>query len=112
MVRDQAYLLDILEAARLAVSYLEGVSEEVFMEDIQLQDSVIRRLEIIGEAARRVSDETRQAIPGVPWMEMIGMRNLMIHDYDDVDVKIVWDTVMRDLPALIDVLKPLIPPQV
>ncbi|RIK41257.1 MAG: hypothetical protein DCC55_12490 [Chloroflexi bacterium] len=81
MERDQVYLLDILEAARLAVSYVENTSEEAFLEDTQLQDSVIRRIEIIGEAARRISPEVREALPVIPWSNMVGMRNLLIHDY-------------------------------
>lgn len=109
MKRDEVYLLDILEAAKLAVSYAQKVSEDEFMRDTQCQDSVIRRIEIIGEAARRVSDQTRAAHKDIPWSEMTGMRNLMIHDYDGVDLKIVWDTVQRDLPRLIEMIKPLIP---
>lgn len=74
MDRDRVYLLDILQAARLAVSYLEGVAEEMFLQDTQRQDSVIRRIEIIGEAARRISPETRTAYLDIPWNAMIGIR--------------------------------------
>ena len=73
MDRDRVHLLDILEAARLAVVYVEGISEEAFLHNTQLQDSVIRRIEIIGEAARRVSQETRRTYPDIPWTKMIGM---------------------------------------
>lgn len=110
MERDWGYLWDILDAARLAVSYVEGVSKKAFLQDTQLQDSVIRRIEIIGEAARRVSPDTKVAYPLIPWNEMIGMRNLMIHDYDDVDLWIVWETVQRDLPHLIALIESLMPP--
>jgi len=112
MQRDAVYLLDILEAAKLAVSYVAGISKDAFLLDTQCQDSVIRRIEIIGEASRRVSPETRDAFPGIPWSEMVGMRNLMIHDYDDVDLEIVWDTVQCDLPRLIALIEPLVPPMV
>ncbi len=111
MNRDRVYLLDIMEAAKLAVSYVEGLSKERFLRDPQRQDSVIRRLEIIGEAARRISPEMKDSLPPIPWSEMIGMRNLMIHDYDDVDLHIVWETVHRDLPRLIHLLEPLLPPE-
>jgi uncharacterized protein with HEPN domain len=110
MQRDRGYLLDILEAARLAVSYVADSTKETFLQDTRRQDSVIRRIEIIGEASRRVSSETRAGCPGIPWGEMIGMRNLMIHDYGDVDLEIVWDTVQRDLPRLIKLIEPLVPP--
>ena len=86
MQRDQVYLVDILEAARLAVSYVDGVEEEAFLTDTQLQDSVIRRIEIIGEAGGRVSDEMRAACPDIPWREMVGMRNMVIHQCDGVDL--------------------------
>ncbi len=112
MQRDHAYLLDILEAAKLAVSYLADISKDTFLLDTRCQDSVIRRIEIIGEAARRVSLQTRVAYPGIPWSEMVGMRNMMIHHYDDVDLEIVWDTVQCDLPRLIELIEPLIPPGV
>ncbi len=108
MQRDQAYLLDILKAAELALAYVKGVSEEKFITDTQLQDSVIRRIEILGEAARRISPETQAAHPNIPWREMIGMRNMMIHDYDDVDLHVVWQTVQQDLPHLIAEIKPLV----
>jgi uncharacterized protein with HEPN domain len=109
MDRDRAYLLDITESARLALSYMDGLTLEVFLNDTQRQDAVIRRIEIIGEAARRVSPQTRELHPEIPWATMIGMRNLMIHDYDDVDMDIVWDTVHRDLPELLELLEPLSP---
>ena len=110
MQRDVVYLLDILEAAKLAVSYLDGIAKDAFLLDTRCQDSVIRRIEIIGEASRRVSQQTRDDFPGIPWSEMVGMRNLMIHDYDDVDLEIVWDTVQCDLPRLIALIAPLVPP--
>jgi uncharacterized protein with HEPN domain len=78
MQRDRAHIQDIIDAARLAMSYLDKVTEEEFAHDTQIQDAVIRRIEIIGEAERRVSPELRGANPQVPWSETIGMRNLMI----------------------------------
>ena len=78
------------------------------MEDTQLQDSVIRRLEIIGEAAGRVSQQFRDDYPDVPWSKMRGMRNWVIHRYDDIDMELVWDTVERDIPRLIKQLEGLV----
>lgn len=112
MERDRAYLLDIIESAKLALSYINEVSREEFLRDTQCQDSVIRRIEIIGEAARRVSLQTKNAYPGIPWSEIIGMRNLVIHDYDDVDPEIILDTVQQDIPGLIELIKPLLPPEI
>lgn len=104
MDRDQVYLIDILEAARLAVRYLEEVSEEVFLRDIQCQDSVIRRIEIIGEAAGRISLKTKNSFSVIPWGEMIGMKNILIHEYDAVDLNLVYHTVKNDLSRLISLL--------
>ena len=109
MSRDSAYLLDILKAANLALNYLGSKTKEEFFKDIQCQDAVIRRLEIIGEAAGRVSVSTTTKFPNLPWKKMVSMRNIMIHEYEDVDLGIVWDTVQNDLPPLITLLEPLIP---
>jgi uncharacterized protein with HEPN domain len=109
MSRDSAYFLDIFKAAELALSYLEGKTKEEFSKDTQCQDAVIRRLEIIGEAAGRVSAATTAKFADLPWKKMVTMRNIMIHEYQDVDLDIVWDTVQNDLPALMSLLEPLIP---
>jgi len=108
--RDAGYLLDILNAPRAAVQYLTGRSVESFSADTQCQDAVIRRLEIVGEAARRVSAASQSTLTEIPWEQMIGIRNVMIHDYDDIDLLIVWDTVTKDLPPLIRQLEGLVPP--
>jgi len=110
MQRDDAYLLDILDAAKLAATYVSTKSKETFLRDTQCQDAVIRRLEIIGEAARRISRETRARLPGLPWSALINMRNLMIHEYDHVDLAVVWDTIQNHLPAIIQSIAPLVPP--
>jgi uncharacterized protein with HEPN domain len=109
--RDAGYLLDILNAARGARQYLANHSYETFLSDLQCQDAVIRRLEVMGEAARRVSQETRSNFNDIPWQPMIGIRSVMIHDYDDIDLQIVWDTVMEDLPPLIKRLESVVPPK-
>lgn len=111
MQRDLEYLLDILEASKIAFSYVSDKTKEEFFNDIQCQDAVIRRLEIIGEAARRISEETHDKFPELPWSDMIGMRNVMIHEYDDVDLLIVWTTLQNDIPPLIAELEKIIPPK-
>ena len=108
MHRDRAYLFDILEAAKRILQYTEKKSEDQFISDIQCQDAVIRRFEIIGEAARRISDEMKNEYPEIPWFEMVGMRNIMIHEYDDIDMTILWDTIQKDLPPLISLLEKMI----
>ncbi len=100
MSRDNAYLRDILDSARAIQEYLQGVTREQFDTNEEKQDAVIRRFAIIGEAARRLSPQAQQALPDVPWRKVTGMRNILIHDYDDVDVLTLWDTAHDDLPAL------------
>ena len=105
MQRDREYLRDILEAAKIALNYVSGMNREDFLGDLQCQDAVIRRLEIIGEAARRISAKSQKKFSDLPWSDMIGMRNMMIHEYDGVDMYIIWETVNTDLPPLIDVIE-------
>ena len=111
MDRDRGHLFDILASARTIRSYVAGVSRQEFLGNMQLQDSVIRRLEILGEAEGRVSSAFREANPEIRWAEIRGMRNRMIHRYDDVDMDIVWDTVVRDVPNLVQILESLVPPE-
>jgi len=84
MQRDLQFLLDMLQSAELIRRYIAPCSRDSFIADVQLQDAVIRRLLIIAEAARRVSDTTRQALPDIAWSEINGMRNRLVHEYDDV----------------------------
>jgi len=109
MRRDEAYLLDILLGARKALEFVQGMSWEEFAQSELHQNAVIRPLEIIGEAAARVSAETLQAHPEIAWQQMIGMRNRLIHEYFRINLEAVWDTVHADLPQLISAIGPLIP---
>ncbi len=93
-------LQDILNAAQLIASYVQGVAEMDFRTDTQKQDAIIRRLEIIGEAAVHLSDETRKAIPDLPFRKMRGMRNIVAHDYANVDLKIVWEVATVHVPEV------------
>lgn len=67
-------------------------------------------MEIVGEAAARVSEDTKRAHPDIPWAEIVGMRNRLVHVYFDIDLQLVWATVRDDLPTLITLLEPLVPP--
>jgi uncharacterized protein with HEPN domain len=111
MQRDLQFLLDMLQSAELIITYINQCKKDEFIDNIQLQDSVIRRLLVIAEAARRVSEATRQTLPNVSWQEINGMRNRLVHDYDDVNLIIVWDVVQFEIPSLIAELKSRIPPE-
>jgi uncharacterized protein with HEPN domain len=84
-------LHDILNAAQLIATYVKDTSEADFAKDLQKQDAVVRRIEIIGEATVHLSENTRQAVPALPFRKMRGMRNIVAHDYANVDLKIVWE---------------------
>ena len=107
--REINYLLDVLEAARLLQMFVEGVDWETFENDLMRRAAVMRQLEIMGEAARRLSEETRLELSEIPWRQIIGMRNRLIHGYDEVDLAIVWDSVQNDLPPLIAQLEQVVP---
>ncbi|MFA0747164.1 HepT-like ribonuclease domain-containing protein [Fervidibacter sp.] len=97
---DSVYLRHILDAIHRIERYLSNVTREQFLREELLQDGVVRQLEIIGEACRHISDELRQKYPAVPWSQIIGMRNRIIHEYFNVDLNIVWEVVQKDLPEL------------
>ncbi len=105
---DTAYLRHILDAISRIEEYTKGIEYEDFMENHLIQDGVIRQIEIIGEATKRLSDEIREKQPNIPWKDMAGMRDKLIHDYLGVDIDAVWDTVERDIPLLKNKLKYLI----
>jgi len=111
MRRDEAYLLDILIAARRALKYMQGVSRDDFEKNEMLQDAIARPLEVIGEAAGQISDEYRETHVDIPWHKMVGMRNRLIHEYFRVNYGVVWDTVKNDLPDLIKLLETIVPPE-
>jgi len=110
MPNDLAYVLDILDAARLILEFMQGIERKAFEDDIMRQDAVIRRFEIIGEASRRISPAFKEQHSEIPWRVMVGMRNRLIHEYDAVDLDLVWEVVWDDLPPLIAQLERLLPP--
>ena len=98
-------ITDILECIAKIRRYTKGYSFEDFQEDEKTIDSVLRNLEIIGEAARHVPAEIRAEHPELPWVEMLTMRNIVIHEYHGVNLRIIWQTVKEDLPPLVSGLK-------
>jgi uncharacterized protein with HEPN domain len=107
--RDAAYLWDMLQASRKAVRSVEGLSFPDYQRDEDLRLTVERRMEIIGEAARRISQSFREAHPEVPWRGLVGLRNVMAHEYDEIDHERVWKVVKDQLPGLVRTLETLVP---
>ena len=109
MPRDEAWVLDMMLAAGKVQQFTAGVTRERFDSDEVLQNAVMRQIQIIGEAARSVSDEYRQAHPTVPWQGITAMRHRLVHEYFQIDLQRVWDVVETDIAELIRLLTPLVP---
>jgi len=99
---------DILECIQRVQRYTEGMSFDQFEADDKTIDSVLRNLEIIGEASRHVPREIKKRYSDLPWMEMYTMRNIVIHEYHGVNLKIIWQTITEDLPPLIPQLEEIL----
>jgi uncharacterized protein with HEPN domain len=109
MSRDDATLLDILRAARLALGFRAGFDKAGFLTDLKTQAAVLHELLVLGEATKRLSVGFRDEHSDVPWKAIAGMRDRLLHGYDDVDLDLVWKTLDEDLPALIARLEGLAP---
>ena len=105
---DQISLVDMLNHAKEAVDLLGGASLDDLEGDRVMQLALRKLVEVVGEAANRVSEETQQQHTSIAWGEIIGTRNRMVHGYDDVDLSILWDIIKNDLPPLIGQLEILI----
>jgi uncharacterized protein with HEPN domain len=110
MWRDDAYLLDMLLSARKVLEFTTGTDAEGFHTDEMMQQAVMRLIQLIGEAARKISDEYKDSHPEIPWAGIIGMRHRLVHEYFRIISARVWDVVQKDIPALVTKIEPLVPP--
>jgi uncharacterized protein with HEPN domain len=94
------FVADILESIELIEKYTEGATDKKFFDNDALQDAVIRRLEIIGEATKNIPLEIKQENHKIPWEQMAGMRNVLSHEYFGITIKRIWDATQKDLPKL------------
>lgn len=95
------YLQDMLENARKASGFVQGMAFEDFAADERTVYAVIRALELVGEAVRRIPQDLREKYPEIPWREIAGTRDKLVHEYFGVNVSVIWRTVQEDLPILI-----------
>ena len=102
MSRDiRVYLLDILERCERITRYVEGLDQERWSQDVRTQDAVLRNLEVIGEAVKRLPADLRRQAPEIPWQDIAGLRDILIHEYEGVDLAIVWDIAVNVCPRSI-----------
>ncbi len=99
--RDKAYLWDMADAVGAVLGFIEGRHFNDLLSDRMFRSAVERNLEIVGEAARRVSSETRDALTDIPWKSIIGLRNVLAHEYDQVRHEVLWRICRNELPLLI-----------
>jgi len=101
MIKDDLLYIDhILDCIRKIDEFSSGLSLKEFRKNELVQDEIIRNIEIIGEASKKISLDTKKTYPDIPWKEIAGMRDKLIHDYLGVDVNVVWKTVKEDMPVL------------
>ena len=105
---DRLLVDDMIESLRRISEYIEGMQRETFLTDQKTIDAVVRNLEIVGEAAVRLSLEAKQRGPTIEWSQIIGLRNRIVHEYFGVDTEIVWEIGRRDLPVLGESLRRLL----
>lgn len=110
MRHDDSYLIDMLQAARKAAVFAADLTYPQFRDSDLHQNAIVKVLEIVGEAASRITTDTHCAYPQIPWRQIIGLRNRVVHGYFDVDLKLIWHIVHQDVPILIDQLQDLLPP--
>jgi len=106
---DDLYLGHMLDMTSKVLELTSGVDKPTFDEDEKLQLALVHLIQVIGEAARRVSPECKAEHPEIPWGAIVGMRHKVVHDYMGVDIEVVWDTVQNDLPMLAPMLEKLVP---
>lgn len=106
--RDAASLLDMLRMTEQIVSEMEGVSFNQYYSDLNFRLAIERRLEILGEAANRISKEFQLAHPEIPWRRVIGQRNFLIHEYDEIDIERIWSLTVEEVPKLLKTLQMIV----
>ena len=108
---DDARLLDMLLAAREAMTFVSRLTFLEFQRNRMAQLAVLKAVETVGEAASRIGTDTREAHPEIPWSGIIGMRHRLVHGYFSINLERVWETARRDVPRLVSQLEALVPPE-
>ena len=109
MRQDSAYLLDMIAAARKTSRFAQDIDYDRFARSELHQNAILKVLEVVGEAASRLSDDTKSAHPEIPWAKIVGLRNRIVHGYFEVNLEVVWNIVKTDIPSLIRQLEEIVP---
>jgi uncharacterized protein with HEPN domain len=109
MNRDLSYLLDLAKFAQTILQLTENMSESEFEEDRKTQLAVLYEITVIGEVVKRLSPEFRSNHPSIVWKQIAGMRDKLVHDYDEVKISVIWQVVENNIPELLDYITPLLP---
>lgn len=107
---DMVYFGHMLDTARKVAERTRGLTRERFNANEDLRLALAHLVQVIGEAARRISDEGRLAHPEIPWRQIMGMRHKIVHDYMDIKESILWEVVTKDMPPLLSALERIVPP--
>lgn len=109
MKKDPMVLLeDILDCIQAIRTYTLDMSYDAFLEDGKTQDAVVRRFEVMGEAVRKLPQDFQDSHPQMPWRKIVGMRNVLAHEYDDIALEVLWDTIVNQLGSLESAIKTII----
>lgn len=109
MNRDNAYLLDIAKLCRTILRLTQTMTEAEFIADERTQLAVLYEITIIGEVVKRLSPEFRESHPQIQWRQIAGMRDRLVHDYDEISIDLVWGVIQSNIPELLDYITPLLP---
>lgn len=109
MNRDNASLLDIFYAAQKVLQFSAGGDRLALADNEEKQSAILYQIIVIGEAVKRLSPEFRNQHPSIPWRDVAGMRDILTHQYDRINLDTLWDVIERDIPELLVLLQPLLP---
>ena len=108
MRQDEASLVDIIQAAKRVLKFSESLNRKELEQNEEKQSAIFYQIMIIGEAVKRLSSDFRVQYASIPWKQMAGMRDILTHQYDEVDLDIIWEVIQTDIPQIIEMVQPLI----
>jgi len=109
MNREQTYLIDIATTCQTVIELVQGMNQSSFVADKRTHIAVLYEITVIGEIVKRLSPEFRQSHPEIPWKQMAGMRDQLVHDYNEVDLDLTWEVTQSSIPELLEFVLPLLP---